>query len=509
MSNKRPNIILIITDQQRYDTIAALGYPHLNTPHTDRLVKEGVAFEQCHVTAPSCGPSRASLFTGYFPHNSGALKNNDAWPRTWVQDLRDSGYYCVNIGKMHADPYNENHGFHERFVVENKQRRESELMWKKSPHIFEDEWDKALDLRGFDRPEKPFYKDWPDVQERQGAYEWKLPDDLHPDVFIGDLALRWINKSPWAADQTKLMQWLDKDKRPPLEDEPLFLEIGFPGPHPPFDPIKRYTKEYMEKDLPMLPVTQEEMDAQPETLHSFRERLTQRFADSIAFDPNASEASRKLQRAYYLANVTMIDEQVGRIMDRLGETGLLENSVVIFTSDHGECLGDHGLVEKWTMYDQSVRVPLVVWSPDRFEGNRKVSSLTQWFDIGPTVLELAGLEPPTKMEAETLLPFLEKDPEAEEREYVYSEHAKDLMLQDLDHSLMIRSKKYKLIEYIGKGIGQLFDLEEDPDELNDVWDSPDYAEVKVKLRRDLSEWFVTSTVNATGWWKDPAAKATK
>lgn len=507
MSKKRPNIILIITDQQRYDTIAALGFPHLNTPHTDRLVKEGVAFEQCHVTSPSCGPSRASLFTGYFPHNSGALKNNDAWPRTWVQDLRDIGYYCVNIGKMHADPYNENHGFHERFVVENKQRRESELMWKKNPHIFEDEWDKALDLRGFDRPEKPFYKDWPDVQERQGAYEWKLPDDLHPDVFVGDLALRWINKSPWAADQEKLMQWIDKDKRPSLDDEPLFLEIGFPGPHPPFDPIERYTKEYMEKDLPMLPVTQEEMDAQPETLHSFRKRLTQRFADSIAFDPNASDASRKMQRAYYLANVTMIDEQVGRIMDRLKETGLLENSVVIFTSDHGECLGDHGLVEKWTMYDQSVRVPLVVWSPDRFEGNRTIPALTQWFDIGPTVLELAGLEPPAKMEAKSLLPFLENDPNAEEREYVFSEHAQDLMLQDLDHSLMIRSKKYKLIEYVGKDDGQLFDLEKDPDELNDVWDSPEYEKDKAKLRHDLSEWFITSTVNTTGWWKNPAATA--
>ena len=502
---KRPNIILIITDQQRYDTIAELGFPYLNTPHTDRLVREGVSFDQCHVTSPSCGPSRASLFTGYFPHNSGALKNNDRWPRTWVQDLQDSGYYCVNIGKMHADPYNELHGFHERFVVENKQRRESELMWKKNPHIFEDEWDKALDQRGFDRPEKPFYKDWPDTKERQGAYEWKLPDDLHPDVFIGDLALRWINKSPWAADQSKLMQWIDKEKRPTLDGEPLFLEIGFPGPHPPFDPIERYSKEYMEKDLPMLPVTQEEMDAQPGTLHSFRKRLTQRFADSIDFDPNASDEARKLQRAYYMANVTMIDEQVGRIMDRLEEVGLLENSVVIFTSDHGDCLGDHGLVEKWTMYDQSVRVPLVVWSPDRFEGNRRIDALTQWFDIGPTVLELAGVQPNAKTEAQSLLPFLDNQPDAEEREYVFSEHVQDLMLQDLKHSLMIRSKRYKLIEYIGKDNGQLFDLESDPDELKDVWSDPDYTEAKNTLRKDLTDWFITSTVDATGWWKNPEA----
>ena len=115
----RPNIILIITDQQRYDTVAALGFPHVDTPHLDALVRDGVSFTQCHVTAPSCGPSRASLFTGYYPHNVGALRNNDPWPRTWVEDLRAAGYYCVNVGKMHAAPYSAMHGFHERFVVES------------------------------------------------------------------------------------------------------------------------------------------------------------------------------------------------------------------------------------------------------------------------------------------------------------------------------------------------------------------------------------------------------
>ncbi|MBC9888311.1 MAG: sulfatase-like hydrolase/transferase [Opitutae bacterium] len=492
---KRPNIILIITDQQRYETIAALGFPYVTTPHLDRMVNEGVAFSQCHVTSPSCGPSRASLFTGYFPHNSGALRNNDSWPRTWVQDLNDSGYHCVNIGKMHADPYYKDHGFHERFVVENKQRREGEFGWSGNPHIFNDEWDKALDLNGIDRPEKSFYREWPDKRERQGAYEWKFPDHLHPDVFVGDLALRWLDKSAYGNDAYE-----------GLEDQPLFLEIGFPGPHPPFDPIESYTKEYMEKDLPIIPVTQEEMDAQPETLQSLRKRMTKRFADSIDFDPHASDESRKRQRAYYLANVTMIDEKVGQIFEKLDENGLLENSVVLFTSDHGDCMGDHGLVEKWNMYDSSVRVPLVVWSPERYQGGHCVEALTQWFDIGPTILELAGLNPPEKMEAESLIPFLEDSADAEEREYVFSEHAQDLMLQDVDHSLMIRSKRFKLVEYIGKNDGQLFDLENDPDELKDLWDAPNYSEEKAILRQALSEWFVTSTTRTTGWWKNPAAK---
>lgn len=110
------------------------------------------------------------------------------------------------------------------------------------------------------------------------------------------------------------------------------------------------------------------------------------------------------------------------------------------------------------------------------------------------------------MEAESLLPFLEADPEASEREYVFSEHAQDLMLQDVDHTLMVRGRRYKLVEYIGKSDGQLFDLQSDPDELKDLWDSPDHQAEKEKLRKVLSEWFVTSTIQSAGWWKSPAAK---
>ncbi len=480
--NDQPNIVLIITDQQRYETIGALGYPHVDTPHLDRLVTEGVAFSQCHVTAPSCGPSRASLFTGHFPHNSGVQRNNDPWPRLWVQDLREAGYYCVNVGKMHADPYSHMHGFHERFVVENKQRRLAEPFWTGNPHVFDDEWDKALAARGFERPEKPDYIAWPDSRERQGCFEWKLPEDLHPDVYVGDLALRWIKKAP---DE--------------MED-PLFLQIGFPGPHPPFDPIEHYADSYLERDLNIMPVTEAEMDGQPETLKSLRARIEERKADSIDFDPLASDEQRQRQRAYYLANVTMIDEQVGRILAALEQRGMLDNSVVIFTSDHGDCLGDHGLVEKWNMYDSSVRVPLVVWAPERYQGNRVVEALTQWFDIGPTVLELAGAKQAYPMEAKSLLPFMEGDGETDQRQYVFSEHAPDPMLQDIGYLYMVRGERYKLVDYRGKGEGQLFDLESDPNEQVDLWDDPGHGETRRRLERALDDWLVSSTSRYSGWW---------
>lgn len=137
---KRKHIFLVITDQQRYDTIAALGFPYMHTPQLDRLVREGTSFDNCFITAPSCVPSRASLFNGYYPHVTGILRNGLHWQRTWVGSLAERGYHCVNVGKMHTIPYDAKAGFHERFVCENKDRY-YEGRW------FADEWDKALAAR--------------------------------------------------------------------------------------------------------------------------------------------------------------------------------------------------------------------------------------------------------------------------------------------------------------------------------------------------------------------------
>lgn len=162
MGTDRPNIILIITDQQRYDTIAALGYQYMETPHLDRLVQEGVAFTNAFITAPSCVPSRASLFTGYYPHTTGILKNGDMWRRSWVGRLSEAGYHCVNIGKMHAVPFEAPMGFHERYVVENKDR------FLEGRYYF-DEWDKALAARGLVKQQRMLYRQRDDYRECLGC----------------------------------------------------------------------------------------------------------------------------------------------------------------------------------------------------------------------------------------------------------------------------------------------------------------------------------------------------
>ena len=307
---EKPNIIFIITDQQRFDTIRAAGYDYMETPNLDRLMEEGVSFEECFITAPSCAPARASLFTGHFPHTTGILKNADTWRKGWVQSLRDSGYLTVNAGKMHTWPFLTEMGFDQRYVVENKDRY-------LEGRYFYDEWDKALRARGLVKQQRELYRKLPDYKERLGAFEWELDEDMHPDNFVGDLASWWIRNYP-------------------VEDNPLFLQIGFPGPHPPYDPLPKYIEKYIHKDLKIAPVTKEDLESQPEPFKGMRVHNTEVDHDSVVHMLDPAFVQRQRQRAHYLANVTMIDEKVGEIMEALEEKGYLENSVIIFTSDQGE-----------------------------------------------------------------------------------------------------------------------------------------------------------------------------
>jgi arylsulfatase A-like enzyme len=507
MSDTRPNIIFIITDQQRYDTIRGLGYEYMDTPHLDRLVSEGVSFSGCHVTAASCAPARASLFKGYYPHTTGILKNADTWRRSWIELLNEAGYHCTNVGKMHTWPFETELGFDERYVVENKDR------YLEGRYYF-DEWDKALRFRGLIKQQRELYRKRPDYRERLGAFEWELPEDCHPDMFVGDLATWWIESFP--------------------KTEPLFLQIGFPGPHPPYDPIPRYAEPYLKKDLPLLEVTEEELENQPPPLKELRRHNNEIDHDSVVLDLNPTREQRHRQRAYYLANVTMIDEKVGQILEALEQKGYLENAVVIFTSDHGDCLTDHGHSQKWTMYDQITRVPMIVWSPQRFPGGRTVEALCQQMDLGPTILELSQAPIPPTLEAISLLHPLfatgatqrgsgvffgqagnhmehttaEKDsrlvPGADwlGRNYVFAEQAKDGILTGCEFMTMVRSHTWKLVHFLDEPYGQLFDLRRDPDELFNLWTEPAAAEMKQELLAVLREWRIRSQYHTADWSKE-------
>ncbi len=476
MADSRPHIILIITDQQRYDTIAALGFPYMHTPNLDRLAREGVCFTRCYITAPSCAPSRASLFTGYYPHTTGILKNGDRWTHSWVERLAEAGYYCVNVGKMHTWPLNTPLGFHERYVVENKDR------YLEGRYFF-DEWDKGLAARGLVKQQREFYRQRADYAEALGAFEWELPPETQSDMFVGDMAAWWLRARP-------------------QPDGPLFLEVGFPGPHPPYDPVPGYAERYLNGDppidLPIDEVTEADLASQPPPFHAMRQHNHDVDHDSLVHQLNPSPEQRRRQRAYYLANVTMIDEKVGDLLAALDEQGYLDNAVVIFTSDHGDALGDHGHSQKWTMYESIVRAPLIVWSPGRFPGGRNLDGLCQLMDLGPAILELAGIEPPASFEARSLLPALRGE-EWPGRDVVFAEHARDGILRETDYMSMVRTEHWKLVHFLDEPFGQLFDLHEDPGEVHNLWDDPAAEAIKLRLLDTLRDWRIRSQYHTANW----------
>jgi len=462
---QRPNIVFIITDQQRHDTIKALGHDHMITPNLDRLVNNGLALTSMYATSPVCSPSRASLFSGLYPHNTGVLRNDDKWTHSWVPMLADAGYRCVNIGKMHTSPFEAPLGFHERHVVENKDRAHPKLPF------YMDNWDKALWAGGHTKPTRQTYCHRADYRDRLGAFVWELPEKLHPDVFVAQTAKHWIDVYDG--------------------DEPFFLEIGIPGPHPPYDPTAGALALYEDKDLPE-PINNYDLDTQPHALRELRKNHIDNDHDAVVHlaEPTAEQTRR--QRAHYYANITMIDEQIGELIDALEKRGVADNTVIIFTSDHGDNLNDHGHSQKWNMFEAAIRVPAVVYDPREATGARQSNDLVSLFDFGPTILELAGVTPPSWMEAKSLLPYFKPDAQPI-REAVFAELADDMVLQHCEFMTMIRKEHWKLVYILGSEEGQLFNLDADPNEINNLWDSSDHLNIKQALSLEILDWRMRSS----------------
>lgn len=471
-SQKRPNIIFVITDQQRFDTIAAGGFPYMKTPTLDRMVKEGTYFRRTYVTSPSCAPSRASLFTGVYPHTNGVFRNDEPWAFSWVQQLAESGYRCVNVGKMHTSPFEDAFGFHERHVVENKDRATARLPF------FLDHWDKAIWTRGLEKPSRITYRRREDYRSSLGAFVWELPDDLHSDNFVPEFAQMWLDSYTGR--------------------EPFFLQIGIPGPHPPYDPTQEYLDLYADADLPEAILSEEDIAAQPIALQKLREQHLAVDHDAVVHLANPTKEQLRRQRQHYFANVSMIDAQMAKLIEAVERRGVLEDTIIIFTSDHGDSLNDHGHSQKWSMYEQSVRVPAIVWSPGRVAEGRVVDDLVSLFDFAPTILELAGLPVPTWMEAQSLVPYLDGN-ECEPRKYVYSEHAGDRILNGTEFMTMIRSQRYKLVHFVDSVEGQLFDMDNDPQEICSLWNSPAHQAIKQELIAEIMNWRIRSSLKTQGW----------
>ncbi|AWI10470.1 hypothetical protein CKA38_02965 [Ereboglobus luteus] len=439
-----PNILWICTDQQRWDTIGALGNKYVKTPNIDRLVREGVSFTNAHCQSPVSAPSRASFLTGMYPSAVRVTRNGNAvWPEAAplvTKLLKDAGYECGLAGKFHLstamarrpeirpadDGYTTYHYSHSPYQGGSK--NDYLKYWL----------DRGIDINAL---------------KKQNGY---VPAKYHQTTWCVDRAIDFI-----------------KERR----EWPWQFSLNVYDPHNPLDPPQEYIDRYNIDELPA---------------PRFKESdLKEKSAfNNVVFQSRPKKypgAENRRRTARYLAQIDMIDENIGRLMKALEESGQLENTLIIFMSDHGDMLGDHGLINKGCrFYNGLVRVPLVFWHPKKLMQNLRSDALVELIDVVPTLLELAGLPVSGKIQGKSLLPILTGEASADfHKEHVRCEYYDKSSNEGgkIAGGTMFRTKKYKLALYHGHAKGELFDMENDPDEFTNLWDDPAHQQVLMKLIR--------------------------
>lgn len=440
----RPNILFYCTDQQRFDTICALGNEHVLTPTLDQFVANGVAFTQTYCQSPICTPSRASFMTGMYPSRVHNTRNgNDTFPADAPplisKLLADAGYDCGMIGKFHLQSSGKR----------TEPRLDDGYRYWKFSHAPRDDW-----------PEGHDYAEW--VREQGGDLDAMRESEERVDPKF--------HQTTWATERS--IEFINE-----VRTAPWMLTVNIYDPHPPFIPPKVYADKFNPDDMPG-PYFRESDLAQQEKLKEID------FQNEIK---TPEEHDAKTKQARYYAMIAQIDDQFARILKLLDESGQRDNTMIIFTSDHGETLGDHGLVFKGCrFYEGLVRVPLIFNWPGKIKNGLRSEGLVELLDMSATILDAAGVEIPEYFQGESLLPVMigEQSPD-HIRDSVRCEY-----FDALDNHFtggygafgtMYRRGQYKLSIYHGKQLGELYDLDADPWEFDNLWDNPDYESLKHEL----------------------------
>lgn len=468
MAVNTPNILWICTDQQRYDTIGALGNPHVATPNIDSLVAEGVAFTHAYCQSPICTPSRASFLTGMYPSAVHANGNgNDFFPDTYplvTRTLADAGYDCGLIGKLHLA------SAHRR--VEPRVN-DGYRYWQYS-HAPRDDWDIGHDYADWVRSKGYVLGEL--TQDARG-----VPAELH--------------QTTWCAEKT--IEFIREER-----EGPWLASVNIYAPHPPFNPPQTHRERFNPAEMPP-PLFRDSDLAQQRRLQKIDFQSKGRTPDDLDIrspilphaplarnvaqrddlaNPEPRRDAQTLKAAYY-AMIQLIDEQVGRMLEVLEETGQRDNTLIIFTSDHGETLGDHGLIQKGCrFYEGLVRVPLIFSWPGQIASGLKSDALVELTDKAPTLLEAAGLPVPDWMQGRTLMPILTGPADANHhRDFVRCEYYDAVNLPDHSFATMYRDEHYKLVVYHGHEEGELYNLTTDPGEFDNLWHIPENQNLKLEL----------------------------
>lgn len=469
--SKKPNILWICTDQQRYDSIHKFGNEYIQTPHIDSLAENGVAFSQAYTQSPLCSPSRASFLTGRYPRTTRVTKvGNEYFPEDEVlvtKLLADEGYSCGLVGKFHLSANN--------MMPEKRVKNDGYdfYKWFNFTHVGQKEHDAWGDENAYlswllDKGVS-FYDHYKQ-NEREGLKE--LYEGFEDET---------LHHTAWCIEESK--QFIQDRK-----DEPWLLSLNMFDPHPPFDAPKKYRDRILERynidEIPLPKWKEGELDHKPSLQKADYIKGGQ---DGVgAAVSKLTDTEKREYILNYYAMVEMVDEYIGKLIDFLKETGQYEDTIIIFHTDHGEMLGDHGLILKGAyFYEELVHIPFIISSPKLFKKDCTSKALVELVDIAPTLLDILGMDIPYYMQGQSLLPILsgEADPDYH-KDSVYCEYYYALETHKGVYATMHYDGQYKLVVYHGDEPGELYDLKNDPNEFENLWSNPEYEELKAKLVLD-------------------------
>ena len=440
---------LICVDHWPGRMVHAIGHPTVLSPTIDQLVANGVAFTNAYATTPLCVPARRELMTGTFSptHGSrggGSMTSDGAARRmpdvpTMAQTFRDAGYQTFAVGKLHVHPQRDRIGFDDALLNEEGRMANNE------DGVREDDYEHYLTDQGYSGME---FSHGHSNDYNYAA--WPLPDHTH--------------STNWTARETaKAIARRDPTR-------PAFWYMSFTAPHPPMNPLESYMNIYrdIDVDMPFIGEWAQEWEELPYALKSRPRRIDGRhFTD---------EETRTVRRAFYALS-TQVDHQIRAVIGTLKEQGLVDDTIVMFTCDHGDLLGNHHMYTKMVFYEDSAKIPMVLAPTealmDRVGYNRLDDRLVAQADVMPTLLDLCDIPIPETVEGLSMVGD-------ERHDHLYGE-----MYDGPTATRMIRDRRHKLVYYPAGNYFQLFDIEEDPDEMRDVSEDRGNAEVRERLTQLL------------------------
>lgn len=455
---EKPNVLFLISDDLN-NFLGCYGDLHVKTPNIDKLAARGVRFDRAYCTFPLCGPSRNSMLTGLYPNSTGILANAQIFRQTipsqvsLPQAFRQQGYFAGRIGKLY------------HFNVPNSIGTDG--------HDDPASWELQLNPAGVDR-----------LEEHPKIFS------LTPGQFGGTLS--WYASPKGDADHTdgKIAdgaEWV-LERCAKRNDQPFFLAVGFFRPHTPYvAPKTPYFDQYPEAEMPVVQgVKEDQADLPAAALGSYKKEQ----------DKLTDDLRRQTVQAYY-ASISFMDAQVGRVVNALDRLGLADNTIIVFTSDHGYHMGEHGLWQKQSLFEESARVPLLIVAPGVGGKGTKVLTPVSHLDLYPTLTALAGIKAPANIQGQSLVPML-KDPAAKGRGWALTQVVRGGNIKRFGASPAIgdsdkrffgyslRTPRWRYTEWDeGKQGRELYDHDVDPKELTNLADVPAHAKIIEELSAQL------------------------